>query len=785
MNAAEVRARIASLVLENAHASDLGAFTLRPVQQRTLSAVRAALNEFGGALLADPPGTGKTVLALAAARGTSRVLVLAPSTLREQWLSAADRAAVPITFVSIEALSRNGTRAVADFVIIDEAHHLRTRTTRRYHHASALCVGAQVLLLSATPVVNLAADRDALLALFMGSRAEHLSPAELGRCVVRRRDSGATHPALRRLGAITAHAEIEGIAESLRQLPPPIAIAGGAAATALIAMTLAMAWQSSLAALDAALRRREQRGGALADLLRAGRRPTHAALRYWVLSDDTTQLALPLLVSPAAEPPGPATVDALLTTLERHLAAVAALRALIRPHRADDTASRAAALRTLLAAHPCSRVIVFARHAETVRTLYSALRREPGVMAIVGARVHAAAGRWTRDEVLRAIGPRARAHAEHDARDPHDPLDPRAIRLVLSTDALAEGVEMQGVGVVVHADLPWTPARLEQRVGRVVRVGSTAREVYEAWFAAPRGARELVRLGARLARKEQCRRLAVREGDARGEIVAILESWSGAVTARDDGAAPQNGAARGDGCAVRGAAATSFAACDGFVSVLIEREGARLLCGVHDGSRWRLSSTPRRVLSVLRSVLESEPGMAELHSPREAQGAPIASGALTVRRVRRLLARVLARRGALQLAGSTRGDPTHSASERRIKRVRGRLARLLERAPALARPVLAERHEHLMRVLWLPLEAAREGRIDDLLGADLDDATFARRLGALLLDRPGRGSPGDEPRSARDQARTAPILLLRRASAPTATPATVPPSASPGSAATR
>lgn len=780
LTASEVRALIASLMLgkppraalARGSGPDVGGFTLRPAQRRTLSEVRAAIGEFGGALLADPPGTGKTVLALAAARDAARVLVLGPSTLRTQWLAAAERAAVPIVFMSHEALSRGGAPRDADFVIIDEAHHLRTVTARRYANAAAACMGAKVLLLSATPVVNRAADRDALLALFMGSRAEQLTATELGRCVVRRREGGEDRPTLRRLGPLVAHVEIDGIGAALRQLPPPIPVTGGATATALIVMTLAMAWQSSLAALDAALRRRVQRGGALGDLLRAGRMPSHAALRHWVLHDDATQLALPLLVAPAPGTPAAATSGTMLAALERHLAAIRTLRDLIGPHRARDATQRADAIRALLASHPGHRMVVFARHAETVRALHAALRGEPGVVAIIGARVRAASGRWSRDEVLRAIGPGSRAHEAHEAHEA------RAIRLVLSTDALAEGVEMQGVGMVLHADLPWTPARLEQRVGRVVRVGSGAREVLETWFAAPPGARALVRLGARLARKARLRRLAVREGDARGEIVGILEAWLAA------GAMPgASGAHRLE--SRRDVSATALADVDGFISVTYERENAQLVCGVHDGARWRVSSAPRRVLSVLRASHCCDPDGAASRSPQASPGPNESPSAITPCRVRRLLARVLARRLALDVTGTTCGGVPHSSGARRFKRVRERLAQLLVRAPALIRPVVAQRHGEIMRILARPLEAAREARIDDLLRRDLDDAAFARRLGAVLQDRLAAAAEGVPPRAAHDAARTTPLLLLRRASAPPAAPAAALPAVSPGSAATR
>jgi hypothetical protein len=759
----------------------VGGFTLRPAQRRTRVALRAAIAEFGGALLADPPGTGKTVLALAAAEGAGQVLVIAPSNLRAQWLAASARAAVPISFTSLESASRTRFSAPADFVIIDEAHHLRTTTTRRYAHVSAVCVGARVLLLSATPVVNRTADRDALLALFLGSRAERLPAAALGRCVVRRRESGDARPTLRRIGAIPAHLEVAGIGDALRRLPSPLPLVGGAPATALIRMSLAMAWQSSLAALDAALRRRIQRGGAMEDLLRAGRMPSHAALRQWISNDDATQLALPLLIADSAPSVAP---EAMLETLGAHLEAVRELRHLIGPHRAGDAARRADAIRALLTSHPGRRVVVFARHAETVRALYAAFRGLPGVVAIVGTRVRTASGRWTRDEVLRALGPHA--------GDP-DPRDARAIRLLLTTDALAEGVEMQGVGLVVHADLPWTPARLEQRVGRVVRVGSRAREVCEAWFTAPRGARALVRLGARLSLKAQLRRRAVRDADARGEIGSILERWHGRGSARSPDRLDD-----GDGDAPLEAVVEVAGTRSGFVAVTRERDGPRLVCGVygrvdaaqHDGQhrneRWRVSSSPRCVLAVLRMADAAEKPAAEPLSSREAPKSPGAEYAVTARQVRDLLARVLTRRAALGLAGTSSG-------ERHVPRVRKRLARLLERAPALARRALAERHEELMRALASPLETAREQRVDQLLRADIDDAAFARRLGAVLRDRMRRDpiAPDGGPalditqEDACDVARTAPLLILRRASAPTAARAPAPTSASPGTAAPR
>lgn len=53
----------------------------------------------------------------------------------------------------------------------------------------------------------------------------------------------------------------------------------------------------------------------------------------------------------------------------------------------------------------------------------------------------------------------------------------REIRLVVATDAACEGLNLQTLGTLVNVDLPWNPARLEQRLGRIKRFGQARRNV--------------------------------------------------------------------------------------------------------------------------------------------------------------------------------------------------------------------------------------------------------------------------------------------------------------------
>jgi len=45
------------------------------------------------------------------------------------------------------------------------------------------------------------------------------------------------------------------------------------------------------------------------------------------------------------------------------------------------------------------------------------------------------------------------------------------IRVLLGTDAASEGLNLQRLGTLINLDLPWNPTRLEQRKGRIQRIG--------------------------------------------------------------------------------------------------------------------------------------------------------------------------------------------------------------------------------------------------------------------------------------------------------------------------
>ena len=101
---------------------------------------------------------------------------------------------------------------------------------------------------------------------------------------------------------------------------------------------------------------------------------------------------------------------------------------------------------------PARKLIVFSEHKDT--------------LDYVAGRIEAELGRP--EAVVRIHGGIKR----HDRRSIQDRfrVDPTA-RVLVATDAAGEGVNLQVANMVVNYDLPWNPNRIEQRFGRVHRIG--------------------------------------------------------------------------------------------------------------------------------------------------------------------------------------------------------------------------------------------------------------------------------------------------------------------------
>ncbi|HMI55053.1 MAG TPA: helicase-related protein, partial [Gemmatimonadaceae bacterium] len=419
-----------------------------------------------------------------------RCLVVVPAALTSMWRAALVATRVEAELLTFEALSRvdmenlRGQRqapASYDLVVVDEAHHVRNPRTNRYFALESLVRGARVLLLSATPIHNHRDDLVALLSLFLGSRARAMTSAEFALCVVRRekRQLKRSLP-IPRLRPVVYHdlPDDSVLVQQLMDLPPPLPLRDGGLGGALIGRGLVHQWASSEAALNEAVRRRIARATALCASLEAGTYPTARELETWTYGDGALQLGFAELLSAPV-----VGHEELLGAIRAHLTALEEVRAGFALAGRID-AGRAQIIAGLREAHTKTKIVAFAQYAETVSMLFRRLVRSGGVAMLTSHGARVAGGSLTRREAISRFAPRATGSSS--------PASAERIDLLLTTDLLSEGVNLQDAHTVVHLDIPWTAARMEQRVGRVARLGSRHAEISVAVLRPPRSAMEVL-----------------------------------------------------------------------------------------------------------------------------------------------------------------------------------------------------------------------------------------------------------------------------------------------------
>lgn len=115
------------------------------------------------------------------------------------------------------------------------------------------------------------------------------------------------------------------------------------------------------------------------------------------------------------------------------------------------------------------KLIIFTEHRDTLRYLTDKIRTlfgsEDSVVTIHGGML--------RDE---------RRKVEQRFRQDKD------VRILIATDAAGEGINLQRAHLMINYDLPWNPNRLEQRFGRIHRIGQT--EVCHLWNLVSQETRE-------------------------------------------------------------------------------------------------------------------------------------------------------------------------------------------------------------------------------------------------------------------------------------------------------
>jgi superfamily II DNA/RNA helicase len=127
-----------------------------------LDAIRDAylrLQKYNGIFLADVPGLGKTYMGAGLLshlqEENKRAIIIGPPKLRENWEEVLSQFNVGTArFFSLGKLEEiiNDDRLMArDVILIDESHHFRNPDSQRYKDMEIVCEGKQVILVGATP----------------------------------------------------------------------------------------------------------------------------------------------------------------------------------------------------------------------------------------------------------------------------------------------------------------------------------------------------------------------------------------------------------------------------------------------------------------------------------------------------------------------------------------------------------------------------------------------------------------------------------------------------------
>ncbi|OKH19644.1 NgoFVII family restriction endonuclease [Hydrococcus rivularis NIES-593] len=134
--------------------------------------------------------------------------------------------------------------------------------------------------------------------------------------------------------------------------------------------------------------------------------------------------------------------------------------------------------------HPTDKVLIFTQFADTARYLARALE-EQGIQ-----QVGLATGQ--------SADPTALAWRFSPVSNEKTIPESEQLRVLVATDVLSEGQNLQDCAIILNYDLPWAIIRLIQRAGRVDRIGQQAEEILCYSFLPAEGVERLINLRGRL-----------------------------------------------------------------------------------------------------------------------------------------------------------------------------------------------------------------------------------------------------------------------------------------------
>lgn len=480
-------------------------------------AILAMLDRFGGAVLADDVGLGKSYIAAAVARHLQKRGIqsefVVPASLVSQWREVLQLFGLRDTLVYSHdsAHTRNvmPVAAPARLVVVDEAHRFRNPETRRYDALARLVVGNQVLLVTATPICNSRLDLSALLriafpddafrsvgvlsieAAFRSNDVRQMRSVVASILVRRGRevlpedlDFGELTRKVIRHDTYDAHGEIPKLFAAM-QFPM---IARGSERRMLRTFLWRRLESSEAACVDSLKRQRRFYRRARESMLEGCRLTKDDFRTLFGDGDEETpfqDLLFRDLWMPRSESADLRAIDEEADLIDR------ALRFL-----AVAGESKICQLVTVL--HDERPTIVFTASIATAAAIEERLRHLARAALVTSRTCRLGGLRCERESAL----------AEFASG---------RVAVLVATDLAAEGLNLQVASRIVHFDLPWNPVKLDQRNGRAFRIGQRSEGV-EALYFVPSRTADRARIVATVTEKNRRRRALLRNDPFAGSV---------------------------------------------------------------------------------------------------------------------------------------------------------------------------------------------------------------------------------------------------------------------------
>lgn len=500
-------------------------------------------------LLADDPGAGKTIMAglyikeLMLRGDLARCLIVAPGSLVDQWqeelydkfglrFEVLNRSMIdesleanvfdrfPLLVARMDQLSRSEEllerleRSDWDLVVVDEAHRMSAhyygselKTTKRYELGKLLGrVARHLLLMTATPHAGKQEDFQLFLALLDGDRFEgkfrdgvhSVEPSDLMRRMVKEElltmDGRPLFPERRAYTVPYALSEgeqqlYEMVTQYVREeMNRAQRLEKGRGNTVGFALTvLQRRLASSPEAILRSLERRRKRLQRRRRELSADRGGDEVPLRQRLnelfgrsadyFDDQLDDLSAEELEEVEDDVVDAATAARTVAELDVEIKVLTDLEALAHQVRFSGQDRKWTELCALLTDHEevrdssghVRKIIIFTEHRDTLNYLVGRIETLLGRSGAVVS-IHGGVGRDARRSV--------RERFVHDAE----------VRVLVATDAAGEGLNLQRAHLMVNYDLPWNPNKIDQRFGRIHRIGQD--QVCHLWNLVAEGTRE-------------------------------------------------------------------------------------------------------------------------------------------------------------------------------------------------------------------------------------------------------------------------------------------------------